>query len=211
MNDTTLSVQEQLHTVKHAIAETEPRAKAEMAYVRANPGSPMPQNWVGESARLAELKAKEQDLELQIAGQRLSDAISKLAVINAEIDRLQIARTEADRVCRQRAEHEAVIKFVNATKICMRMHWGYSWQIFREWYISGRGLRNGAPDCATFFLRDDQAAAAGVQFDLGAERAAVQLWLQAKDASDRAMMAWNQVCERKRALLREIPELASAA
>lgn len=89
--------------------------------------------------------------------------------------------------------------------------WGYSFEIFRQFFQSMRPRYNGAPDCLPFFVDGPEAKAAGVSFNLEGDRQAVKLWLEAKDAADQKLMLWNQACERKRALIREVPELGSAA
>lgn len=181
-------------------------ANAEAAFSAAN-GNDTSNPWANASRRLDDLQRDREQLALRIQGEKLNALLAKRQELNERLDRLQVQRQAADRVLAERAQDASVVRYRNATGICMREGFGHSWEIFRKWYESGLGLRQGAPECSAFFLSDELAKSVGVSFDLEGDRAAVRLWIEALDTANRLLSEENSYREELRNLLREHPEL----
>jgi hypothetical protein len=113
--------------------------------------------------------------------------------------------------CRTLAESEIVQRYKAAGGVCRQNGWGHSWVMFQQWFEQGKPRYSGMPECGAFFLDSPQAKAVGVSFNLESDRAAVIAWRQAVGDSEKALMAWSSLADRRQRLLQERPELRDVA
>jgi hypothetical protein len=204
----TLSTKERLVQLEHEIGRLAPSSSAEKAFARANSAIENP--WKGSGAKLEALELQRDDLILAERGQKLHDLVNQKRELERRLERSQIARQAADRQLLERSQHETVVRYREAVIRCMNLGIGASFELFRNWFESGRPLYSAAPECASYFINGAEAKAAGVSFDIQKDREAVNLWLEAREASNTALMAFNNDASELRDLLREHPELGSA-
>jgi len=206
MNQT---LQERLKVLEREIERAESFEQAEAAFRAAEPEAKNP--WQGAAQKLYALRQEHKDVALAIQGERLNGALAKQRELQQRLDRLSLLRQIADRAVRDRAAHPSVVRYLNAGAVCRERGWGWSWTRFQEFFQSKRERYGGLPGDAAFFLDSAQARDAGVRFDMGADRAAVHLYLEALDDANRRLVEWNAVAEQLRLLLRETPELLGVA
>jgi hypothetical protein len=206
----TLSIQERLTEISVVLPELQRAADAEVAFVaQCAHGGP----WAGSSKRLDDLQCEARDLKLQLRGMELSTALDQLKALDKELLTLQGERNARDQHLRTLAESETVKKWLAAAKLAIKHGYGFSWQMYSDFYVSGKPFRLGAtPDSVTsaaaFFATS--ACPAGLKFT-ESDRETVCRWTQAGDDADRAVTAWQDCCDRRSRLLLAHPELKAAS
>lgn len=186
-------------------------ANAEAAYDAAN-GREGPNPWANATRTLEDLERDRRQLDLKIQGEKLTKAVQELKRLDEELAKAQVQREAADRLLRERKEHESVKRYLGATSICMKLGWGHSWAaFFRPWYESGKPRYIAANEQAVFFLDSPLAQDAGVQFDLERDRDAVRGYIEALDNANRASLKWSNVQDRRQKLLQDWPQLRTAS
>src|SRR5580704_337431 len=116
------------------IVKAREAASAESAWNAAN-GTETANPWANSKRRLDDLEHDRDQLALRIKGEQLTKAHEELKRLDEELAKTQVQREAADRVLRERIEHETVQRYLGATSICMKFGWGHSWSaFFRPWY-----------------------------------------------------------------------------
>lgn len=108
-----------------------------------------------------------------------------------------------------RRKNPVVPKWLGAPIVAVGQGWGHSWTLYAQWFLSGRGLRNGVPECAAFFW--DPQCPEPLAFDLEADRETIRRYHQAIGTADLALKQQQNAADRRQRLLRERPELKNAS
>jgi hypothetical protein len=102
------------------------------AFTAASPEGPNP--WAGSARALEDIERDHEQLRLRIVGEELKAVLDKRKELQQRLDDLSFQRTAADRELAKRLQHEVVKKYMGAGSICRARGWGFSWELFRQWY-----------------------------------------------------------------------------
>jgi|HubBroStandDraft_4_1064222.scaffolds.fasta_scaffold00333_7 hypothetical protein len=199
---TTLNLQERLRDIEALLPQLDQRADAEAALICAKGDSgPL----AGACQERDELRQEASDIRLKLRGHEISTALDELTRLDAELAEAMERREAADREVLRQAESPIVERWNAAPTFAIRCGYGHSWELFSQWFLSGRPRYIAAPECLLFFQSGE--CSEPLRFDLDGDRECILAYHAARDEAVRASMAWTGLADRRTRLLREHPEL----